>query len=167
MKASLLIIANFCWMACKPQKTDVEQLIQDQCVQHPIAFYMAEQESGTQIYQFGPKDTEFRELLEQLIDRYRRTGIDISGSEKLKLVRSYVPQYVDSCTSFFAPVQQSCENYALTSPEFRNCIRPFNQSFREQLQLNFRQSGTERLDLENVTFDEQLSFSSSQINTKH
>ena len=57
----------------------VEQIVVDNCVQHPVTLYLAESVRETQLYKFGERDQEFRQTLSKLIQLYQRTGQDISG----------------------------------------------------------------------------------------
>ena len=137
-------------VSCKTRKGKVEQLIVDHCAQHPIAFYMAEEENETRIYKFGPRDEEFRELLSNLLEKYRTSGEDISGGKKYELMKTYVPNYVSTCKQFFVPAVKDCGRFEITGDRFRSCIQPYNKDFQSQIQINFRQSGASPLDIESI-----------------
>jgi|GEM_PF-6033057 hypothetical protein len=148
----LITLVGFSLLGCKrsgsPQ--EVERLIADNCAQNPVNFLRQEEESGQRLYLFGPEDAAFRQQLRSLKAHFQKTGIDLSGEEKLRFVRSYLPKYVASCQAFFHPIVRECAAHPLHTATFQNCVTPRNTAYREHLRKQLRPNAEGLVDLESL-----------------
>ncbi len=151
MKA-LSIIVITCWGCDHSSATSVDQIVMDNCVQHPVSLFLEEYTYNTRLYKFGPQDQEFRDILTQLTKQYHLTGKDLDGNQKYGLVSKYVPHYMEACQNFFAPISSHCSQFNINSYEFDRCIEPYNEAYQYQFKENFQLAGAALLDLESITF---------------
>ena len=151
IRITYILLLGLLNLKCKSKKAEVQQLIADNCSEHPLAFYMAE-EGKAKLYKFGDKDEEFRARVREILQRYRQSGQDITGVKKQDLAANYVPNYLQACKSYFSPVVQKCGQHKITDRKFQDCARPYNDGFRRELQINIQDSGSGLINLELISF---------------
>jgi hypothetical protein len=140
--------------ACKKyNEPSVQSFIAQNCAQHPINFYLAEQASETRIYRFGPQDKEFRSFLAKLKKAYEANGEDISGQQKVTVVSQYLPNYIESCQAFFQPLIQDCQELDFNSPGFEACIKPYNRAYQQTMARISQEAGPEPINLEALSLN--------------
>lgn len=144
-----------CIYSCQSHEQDVSQLVTDSCSSHPITFYLAEQERAEKIYQFGEshQDQDFRQLINELLLDYQRTGQDIDLQTRTDIARKYAPNYLQRCESFFALAVQTCSHLNPSEAKFSTCLEPYNEAFQKQLDQQVLLSGQELVNIEGLNFE--------------
>lgn len=128
----------------------LEDMIIQNCSQHPINLFMEEHIHETRLYKLGEKDQEFRDILTELSDRYLQNGEDLSRNQVISLAYTYVPRYLNTCQKFFMPVKQECAQFHPESKQFDQCLAPYNESYKNQFEEQFNLVGAGVLDIDTI-----------------
>jgi hypothetical protein len=155
MKCWILILPLLTgFVACKKTKqqntAELQALIDDGCAQNPVNFIEQEQNSGQQLYVFGPDDNAFRQRWQELQASFRSSGRDLSGAEKTAFVSRYMPRFLQGCTQFFAGAVIQCNHFPVGSMELQRCLEPHNADFRRFLAQNLKANEKGWVDLESL-----------------